>query len=302
MKRKVVILGGAGLLGSNLSNFLKDKYDVTSVVNNKVFKDPFIKSIKVSDFSDEQFYKKFRDSTLVNTIALTNVALCEEKRTLAKEMNEELPAIISRNCKNHNIKVIHISTDHFIPRTEDTSEKAIPEYPNYYSETKLKGEDLLAKNNTNNVILRTNFYGWGNLYRTSFSDWIIKNLTENNAINLFDNIMFSPLYVGQLSRIIEHFIISNEVGLYNALSTDCISKYEFAKRLAERFNLSLESTTKINYNSPDGLKRPLNMCLNNTKIKNVLNDSSMLDLNDGIDSLFSDKHLSNTFKENVVMA
>ena len=69
---------------------------------------------------------------------------------------------------------------------------------NLYAKTKLMSEQLIQKEITNYLIIRTNFFGWGPKYRPSFSDRIIINLSEDKEIHLFEDVFFSPVSIYNL--------------------------------------------------------------------------------------------------------
>ena len=57
---------------------------------------------------------------------------------------------------------------------------------NIYAKTKYDGEKNILKVNSNALIIRTNFFGWGPSYKNSFSDFILNNL-ENNINIIQEN-------------------------------------------------------------------------------------------------------------------
>ena len=65
---------------------------------------------------------------------------------------------------------------------ENVKETSKIEPQNVYALTKYQGETVILKNCTNSLIIRTNFFGWGPVYRSSFSDYIIYNLKQKHII------------------------------------------------------------------------------------------------------------------------
>ena len=83
------------------------------------------------------------------------------------------------------------------------------------------------------MIIRTCFFGWGPKYRRSFSDYIIDALRSDQNVSLYDDVVFSPINVTDLIRIVYELVELNSEGVFNVCARDSISKYEFGVRLAE---------------------------------------------------------------------
>jgi dTDP-4-dehydrorhamnose reductase len=123
----------------------------------------------------------------------------------------------------------------------------------------------------NGLVLRTNIIGWTRSGDMSFSEWVLDGLIKGNPLSLFDDVIFSPLNVIDLSKIIRQ-IIDNEIyGLYHCASKDSISKYDFGIKMAEIFNLSIDNIKKISFKDIKlKANRPKNMALNSNKLSSIL--------------------------------
>jgi dTDP-4-dehydrorhamnose reductase len=141
---------------------------------------------------------------------------------------------------------------------------------NIYAKTKLLGEKpvLLMENG---LVLRTNIIGWSRSDNSSFAEWILKGLSENKPLTLFDDVMFSPLHVSNLSIIITQAIESEISGLYHCTSKDSVSKFDFGIKMATVFNLSISNIKKISVDDMNfKANRPKNMALNSKKLSSIL--------------------------------
>ena len=85
------------------------------------------------------------------------------------------------------------------------------------------------------VVLRTNMFGAAMHARQSLAEWILAMLRKGDPVPGFTDIRFSPLYVAALGRTIARVAESKLTGLYHAGAADGISKFEFARALAETF-------------------------------------------------------------------
>ena len=61
---------------------------------------------------------------------------------------------------------------------------------------------------------------------------------------------------------------SGATGIFNLVSSDAISKYNFGIKLAEQFNLDKNLIDRGSYDEKKEIARPLDMSLNNRKFLN----------------------------------
>ena len=81
---------------------------------------------------------------VINTVAMTNVDLCEDKKNECDLLNVDAVGYLADACERINAHLIHISTD-FIFDGEDGPyrEEDFPNPLSYYGLSKLKSEQLL---------------------------------------------------------------------------------------------------------------------------------------------------------------
>jgi len=121
------------------------------------------------------------------------------------------------------------------------------------------------------LVLRTNIIGWSRTNKISFAEWILKGLVEQKPITLFNDVLFSPLHVSDLSMIIIRAIEKKAYGLYHASSRDSLSKYDFGVMMADVFGFATENIFAIGVDDLKfKAKRPKNMALSNEKITHFL--------------------------------
>ena len=176
---------------------------------------------------------------IINLIALTDVDFCEFNINHAYTVNNKIVEniafwILSKKSKAF---LVQISTDQLYSGNGFSSESDIF-IPNVYAYSKYAGE-LAAKNVSNHLVVRTNFFGKSiTPGRYSFSDWIVNSLKENITINLADDILFTPLSIGYLCEILIQAIKNNINGTFNFGSGSGISKYEFGLKLSKLLHLN----------------------------------------------------------------
>ena len=80
----------------------------------KIFKSENLYKIKLNLKDTEEiidFCKTNKISTIINTVALTNVEKCETNYKQANEINCMIPLRLCRVAKKLDIQIVHISTD-----------------------------------------------------------------------------------------------------------------------------------------------------------------------------------------------
>ena len=226
--QKILITGSTGLLGSYLTKYLKKrKFKITK------FKRKGLSKLSNIHFCEKYFEKNNYDK-IINLSAITNIDYCEKNKLIAKEVNFTLIKNICNVIKKLKRKthIIQLSTDQFYDSFKTNTENK-KKCVNYYTKTKLMAEKVCLKSNC--TILRTNFVGKSlALGRTSFSDWIYYSIKNKKFINLAGDIMFSPLSIKTLSKIIVIIIKKPIRGLYNVGSIRGLSKLNFAKNFSKK--------------------------------------------------------------------
>ena len=273
--KKIYITGIAGMLGGNVANILREKYLVVGIDRVKV-SIPNVTQF-VFDLLDFETLKNNivneKPDVIIHTAAIVDVDLCETDYLIAQKMNDLLTKEIADLCRKLQIKMIYISTDAVFSGddkklyTEDDQVFPI----NNYGISKLSGEYHALKN-PNNLVMRTNIYGFNIQEKNSFGEWILYSLLGNKTINLFEDIYFSPILVNELATIIDETIEKNLCGLFHVCGTGAITKYNFGLELKKRFNVNTGKIICANStNHKFKAKRALNMGMSNLKISRILN-------------------------------
>jgi len=270
---RVLIFGSTGLLGLSFIFRFYNELDIIGVINKKNIKVDNIDTVKILsqtlglDELDSIIFDKKPDA-VINAAALTNIESCEKKKTETFNINTKLAENISYICIKYRTKLIHISTDSlFRGNKEYLNETTDYDTQNVYAESKAQAEKIILKNNSNALILRTSFYGWGPTTRQSLSDWIINSLRSNKEINCYKNIFFTPLFTIELSEIIFELIKNNARGIYNISCDEKLSKYQFAIELAKTLQLDQNLINSVEYSNDNVVRRPLDLSLSNSKLK-----------------------------------
>lgn len=242
--RRYLVLGASGLLGFNLSLFLSEKEDVFGTYYHKNLQNLPFHSQRVDltrPGEARRVIEIVKPQVIINCAALADIDACEKNEALACRLNAQLPGELAEATSKTDMRLIHISTDAVFDGkrgmyTEDDESMPI----NVYAQTKLAGERAVARGNAAAIIARVNFFGWSLEGRRSLAEWIYNNLSQGKSINGFTDVMFCPLHVRHLCELLVKMTDAPLNGLFHVVSRQCLSKYDFACRLANCFGFDTE--------------------------------------------------------------
>ena len=265
--KKIIILGSAGRLGSYFVKYLKKDNSIFPVSRDK--SNPYNVNL-YEEIEVNKLIKKINPDIIINCAASTNVDKCINDYDYGYKGNVLIPYNIVKalKCYNKKIHLIHFSTDQvYNKKNIHKNLESEVNISNHYSKTKFYGEKEIKKIK-NYTIIRTNFVGkLSSSKHMSFSDFIINNLQMRKKINMASNIYYNPIHVTFLLKCVNLLIKQNIKGTYNIGSQEIVSKYDFARKLANFY--SLDSKLIYKYKSEfRHHKRPLNTSVNTNKFKN----------------------------------
>jgi dTDP-4-dehydrorhamnose reductase len=273
--KKIYITGITGLLGVNLAYKLKNKYQIIGAdLVSMNMPDVTIETFDLLDTKNlEDNISKHKVDFLIHTAAAVNVDMCEENAEFAEKINSSLTKTITEICLKNKIKMIYISTDAVFDGKSERlyAEEDVVKPINVYSKTKYYGERCVL-GNPDNIVIRTNIYGYNVQEKSSFGEWVLFSLLNNETIHMFEDIYFSPILVNDVADIIDKMIDKDLAGLYHVCATGSISKYEFAMALKSVFEIKQGNIIKSKSDDYSfKALRSKNMGMSNEKIKRILN-------------------------------
>ncbi|MDC0605657.1 SDR family oxidoreductase [Nitrosopumilus sp.] len=279
MSERVLVIG-AGFLGGNIAKKFKEHIIIQTNLT-KINKNSYI-----LDITDEkQVIDCFHDvnpSIVINCAANTNIDFLERNTPTAYSINGEGIRNLAVTCKRSDVRLVHISTDGIFDGVSGNyTEEDKPNPINVYAKSKVIGEENIMKNCLNHVIVRTNFYGNHPQGKSLFNN-ILSKLKNREQFTGFDDVIFSPLEVSNLSDLIFDVTFSNYRGILNLSSNESISKYQFCCKMADVFGFDSNLIKKGSIDDARFIaKRPKNTSLTNTKSKQFTK-SKIMSLEDGL--------------------
>lgn len=289
----VLITGASGMLGNAVSRHFSGmdgfKIFATSKTNAN-FSDDL--SFICGDLTREKTLKdlaRFRFDAIIHCAALTDIEFSEKNPEDAFLINHQATENLVRTFPD--ALFVYISTDSvFDGKRGNYNETDLTNPLNVYSKSKLAGEDAVKNTAEKFYILRTNIYGYHQpLTHRSLFEWAYEKLRRGEQIRGFSNVIFNPLYVGQLAFVIEKMILEKpSFGIYNAVGSEPLSKYDFLLKIIKLFGFSEQQL--LSYELPErpvAALRPFKTFLDNGKISEALNGLD-LSIDTGLRMLYDD--------------
>lgn len=268
--KTVLITGATGLLGSSLVPLMNQR-EYTVKTHARSGDVDCQADLSVPDVVFE-LLDKTKPEVIVNLVGLTDVDRCEAMPKQAYLANvrtvENIVAWIKQ--AKASCHLVHISTDQVYDGAGPHLEEKVL-LSNYYAFSKYAGELLAAS--VPGTILRVNFFGRSRCAnRISLTDWLYRSLSNGDAIQVFDDVLFSPLSMAVLSEMIELTVQKKTIGIFNLGSHGGMSKADFAFAFAAELDIPTRSMTRTTTDQVTFLKthRPKDMRMNCSRFENTL--------------------------------
>lgn len=236
---KFLVLGCNGMAGHQISLYLQEQgHDVTGFALEK--SQLLNKSIAgdATDFSNlTEIIKLGKYDTVINCIGILN-QFAENNHSLAVTLNSLLPHVVAAAANEVGTQVIHMSTDCvFSGKRGQYTEADVPDGTTFYDRSKALGE----LNDEKNITLRNSIVGPDiNQNGIGLLNWF---MLQNGDINGFTGAIWTGQTTLQLAKTMEVAARERATGLYNAVPTEPITKYELLKLFNKFFR---NNSLKVN--------------------------------------------------------
>lgn len=239
-KPTILITGASGFLGNSIYRKLSDVYPVIGTCH--VSKD-FPQFIHLDITNKDQVNKvvsSVNPDIIIHTAAIANPDECEEKKEICWKINFEGTRNLVEICHRLKKRLIFISTDYvFDGRANHVYSENDKRKPlNLYGLTKMKAEDEVKKLDDYLIIRLPKLYGW-NPRKNGFLEDILKKLKSNQALFVDNTQVRYPVLVADVANAIKELLY--EKGIIHLSSKKPVTKYEWAKKIAQVFGYSVKN-------------------------------------------------------------
>jgi dTDP-4-dehydrorhamnose reductase len=245
--KKILILGGSGMLGHEFWLEMRAKHETWVTVrrpidaflaDNGISKSKVIEGLDISNCEQlEQVVNDIRPEVVLNCIGIIKQIGAAKDPIQSISVNALLPHRLARICEKLNSKLILFSTDCvFSGKRGMYSENDIPDANDLYGRSKLLGE---ISDKKHVITLRSSIIGRELGTSHSLVEWFINH--KGSKVEGYRRAIYSGFTTIEMARIVERFLMPNREfsGLWHVAS-DPISKFQLLLLLKERFKLAIE--------------------------------------------------------------
>lgn len=271
--KKVLITGSNGQVGYCLTNVLAGRDDVDVIGCDR----------DVLDITNEtqvtSVLAELAPDVIINCAAHTAVDKAETDIEMSYAINRDGPRHLAQAAESLGAVMLHISTDYVFDgdKPEPYVETDTPNPKGVYGQSKLAGEEAVAKYCTRYAILRTAwvFGEHGN----NFVKTMLRLGKERSELGVIGDQLGGPTYAGDIAQalicIMDRFKSEEHTGIYHFSGDPHVSWFHFAKAIfksADKYSL-LSQVPQINEITADQYPlpapRPANSRLNCDKIQQM---------------------------------
>jgi dTDP-4-dehydrorhamnose reductase len=211
---RVLILGGAGMLGHKLAQVLGPKYRVFATfrdqqsmcVGRNVIRlldaDRLIAGVDAVNFASvSKAVEVAAPDVVINCIGIVKQSAAMQEG-LAMQVNAEFPHRLAQLCAEHDSRLLHFSTDCvFSGARGNYVESDSPDPVDLYGRSKLQGEVTRG----GCLTLRTSIIGWELEHQRSLLGWFATQ--RGRTIKGYRRAIFSGLPTSQLAALVADVVI-----------------------------------------------------------------------------------------------
>jgi dTDP-4-dehydrorhamnose reductase len=236
---RVLIFGGAGMLGHKVWQVFRDRFDTWVTIrgdaprtNRLLSGDQVITGVTAEDTASlSRAWEIAHPTVVVNCIGIVKQLAAASDPIASLTVNSLLPHRLAAMAARANARMIHISTDCvFSGRGGRYREEDLPDAQDLYGRTKLLGEVT----GPGCLTIRTSIVGRELSATTGLLEWFLGQ--HGRRLNGYTGAWFSGLTTAALAALLADAVESHPglEGLYHVAS-EPITKYDLLCRLNEAY-------------------------------------------------------------------
>ncbi len=244
--RKLLVLGGSGMLGHKLWQIFAERFDthVTLRLPAQAYSqyglfDPLraIGGVSALDFHSVTKATTYaKPHVVINCIGIVKQGSAAKDPYTSIAINSLFPHRLAELCRAIGARLIHISTDCvFSGRKGNYSEEDVPDAEDLYGRTKLLGE----VDYENSLTIRTSMIGRELSGAHGLLEWFLSQ--RGRTVKGFKNALFSGFTTQALSEVLARIVNEHPhlQGIYH-VAAQPISKFDLLSLVRESWNLNIK--------------------------------------------------------------
>ncbi|HAW21045.1 MAG TPA: hypothetical protein DCX14_12760 [Flavobacteriales bacterium] len=172
---------------------------------------------------------------IIHLGALNNIDRCEQHHCQSLEMNYMLTRRLVAICELLKIKMIFLSSDYVLAGCKlNADEFSSPRPMTIYARDKARSEALIQSSLNSYAIIRTSqVFGVDG----DFVQLVLTAARKQREFQAWSNLANCPTYINDLCNLILQVLENELSGVFHCSGGDVLSRYEFAKLIAQVFDL-----------------------------------------------------------------
>lgn len=176
---------------------------------------------------------------------------------------------ITRICKQHQIRLIHMSTDVVFDGTAAPYDEGDVKNPVHaYGKAKAAAEEIVLTHN-NSVVVRPSLI-YGLKVKDRSTEWIESALQADQPVTLFTDQIRNPVWVDTLSSACLELLTHSFSGVIHIVGSQVLSRAEFGVRMLDFWGIKKRDALSF-APTPKQLNWPPDLRLNTSRAKSLLN-------------------------------
>ena len=248
---KILITGATGQLGHDCVKECRARGHEVHGVSSKLF-----------PLSDEAVMRAVLEATepdaILHAAAYTAVDKAEDEPSLCHKVNAAGTEILARLAREHDAKMLYVSTDYVFPGTGDTPHEtnALTTPHNVYGASKLAGEEAVQQHLDKYFIVRISWvFG---INGSNFVKTMLELAKTHKSLSIVADQIGSPTYTRDLAPLLADMLESEKYGIYHATNEGYCSWAKFAAEIFRQAGLDVNVTSVPSHMYPTKATRPKN--------------------------------------------
>lgn len=259
----VLVTGAGGQLGQALQHVAHEYRNIQFYFSASAEADVTDKQVLSRLFADK------KPHVCINTAAYTAVDKAESEQEKAFAVNVTGARNLAEVCNDFNAVLVHISTDFVFDGNQTTpyTEEDITHPQGVYGKTKRDGEVAIQETLKKYYIIRTSWLY--SQFANNFMKTMIKLGRERDSLSVVNDQTGTPTYAVELAKAILNIIAANagQYGIYHYSNEGEATWYDFAKKIFELSDITINLQPIPTTDYPTPAKRPVYSVLDKSKIK-----------------------------------
>ncbi|WP_139691819.1 dTDP-4-dehydrorhamnose reductase [Sporolactobacillus terrae] len=251
MSSKILVTGGHGQLGTELTLMLKDKgFEAYGLGHEE---------LDITDLEHvRSIFREIKPDVVCHTAAYTAVDKAETDRDGAFLVNAYGTRNVAIAAEEVGAKLVYVSTDYVFNGGKEGaySEFDFPSPLGVYGQSKYAGEQFVRDFHSKFFIARTSWvYGQ---YGGNFVKTMLKLAETHDQLKVVNDQRGCPTYTKDLAEKIIELFQTDKYGVYHLSNSGTCTWYEFAKAIFEMKGLDITVNPCTTEEFPRPAKRPKN--------------------------------------------